>query len=137
MSAQRTSLLGGARTGRTVLGYVAMIAATIGLFYLIRAQGASLVAPPAPLDASAQPGTVAHSSDFAHVLLAIAVIIVLARLVGAAFERWLHQPPVMGEIVAGLMLGPSLLGLISPEAQAFLLPATVAPHLGIVAKIGR
>src|SRR5262245_62062183 len=42
----------------------------------------------------------------------------------------------MGEIVAGIMLGPSVLGAISHEAYAFLLPQAAAPHLGIVAKIG-
>lgn len=136
MSAQRTTLLGQARTGRTVLGYAAMLAATIAVLVLIRAHGATLVAPPAPSAEAVQPADAAHGSVLAHVLLAIAAIVVLARLVGAAFERWLKQPPVMGEIVAGLMLGPSVLGAISPDAQAFLLPDAAAPHLGIIAKIG-
>jgi len=48
----------------------------------------------------------------------------------------LKQPPVMGEIVAGLLLGPSLLGALWPEAQAFLLPAETAPYLGMISKVG-
>src|SRR4051812_424386 len=44
-------------------------------------------------------------------LLAAAVIIVVSRLVGALFRR-INQPQVVGEIVAGIMLGPSLLGAL-------------------------
>ena len=43
---------------------------------------------------------------------------------------------MVGEILAGLCLGPSLLGRFAPELQAFLLPASVAPFLGILAQIG-
>jgi len=78
----------------------------------------------------------AESGVFAEVLLAIATIVLAARAVGWAFERFLRQPPVMGEIAAGLMLGPSLLGAISEPAYRFLLPPDAAPHLSIVAKIG-
>ncbi|UJR82848.1 cation:proton antiporter [Sandaracinus amylolyticus] len=130
------TLLGTTNTGRTLIGYVVMIAITIGLFFVIRAQGASLVAPPAHEGAALHTTGSGHGSDLAHVLLAIAVVVIVARLTGAAFQRWLKQPAVMGEIVAGLMLGPSVLGAISPEMQSFLLPASVAPSLGVVAKIG-
>jgi Kef-type K+ transport system membrane component KefB len=46
------------------------------------------------------------------------------------------QPPVIGEVVAGILLGPSLLGWLWPGATAFLLPPSVAPHLGVVAQLG-
>jgi Kef-type K+ transport system membrane component KefB len=72
----------------------------------------------------------------AHVLLALAVITLTARLMGGLFKRYLRQPPVIGEIVAGLMLGPSLLGAISPGAYEFLIPADVASYVGMLAKIG-
>jgi len=70
-----------------------------------------------------------------HVLLALVVIIVAARLCGALFAR-LHQPPVMGEVMAGILLGPSLLGQISPAAMHYLQPAAIAPILAVVAQIG-
>ena len=43
------------------------------------------------------------------VLVALTVIMVTARLVGALFKRF-HQPAVIGEVVGGILLGPSLLG---------------------------
>ena len=56
-------------------------------------------------------------------LLQVAVILVVARVVGMIFRRF-HQPQVVGEMVAGLMLGPSLLGWLAPHVSAFLFPAT-------------
>jgi Kef-type K+ transport system membrane component KefB len=43
---------------------------------------------------------------------------------------------VIGEMVAGIALGPSLLGQIWPAAKDFILPADVGPYLGIIAQIG-
>ena len=70
-----------------------------------------------------------------HVLLAMATVIVAARGVGFLFAR-LRQPPVMGEVLAGILLGPSLLGRVAPETANFLLPPPVAPYLGVLAQLG-
>ena len=48
-------------------------------------------------------------------LLVQLLVIVLAARAGAAVARWLRQPSVVGEIVAGLLLGPSLFGAIAPD----------------------
>jgi hypothetical protein len=70
-----------------------------------------------------------------RLLLQLIVIVAAARLFGALFRR-LGQPPVIGEIVAGIALGPSLLGLVAPGAFAFLFePASVGP-LKLLAEIG-
>ena len=69
------------------------------------------------------------------VLVALTTIMVTARLVGALFKR-LHQPAVIGEVVGGILLGPSLLGRLSPEAAAVLLPAEAAPFLEVIAQLG-
>ena len=119
---------------RVLLGYTTMIAATVGLFVFIRGRGELLVATePATTVATHGP---AHGSTLASVLLALAVIIMTARALGSLFKRYLGQPPVIGEIVAGLALGPSLLGAVAPGAYAVLLPAAAAPLLGVIAKIG-
>jgi K+:H+ antiporter len=122
---------------RTIAVYTAMLLATAGIYFYIHAHGQSLVAPPAPGEGAG--GTAAapeHSTLLAHVLLALAAITLLARFMGGIFRRHLHQPPVIGEIVAGLMLGPSLLGAVWPAGYEFLLPAAAAPHLGMIAKVG-
>ena len=68
-------------------------------------------------------------------LLALAAVVIAGRLLGALFRR-AGQPPVIGEVVGGIVLGPSVLGLLSPAAYRFILPADIAPLLGVVAQIG-
>ncbi|MGO1054806.1 cation:proton antiporter [Crossiella sp. CA198] len=67
--------------------------------------------------------------------LAVVVILVTCRLVGWAL-RALGQPPVVGEMVAGVVLGPSVLGLIAPAAEAALFPQQLRPVLYVVGQIG-
>ena len=68
-------------------------------------------------------------------LLALAAVVLVGRLLGVLFRR-AGQPPVIGEVVGGILLGPSFLGLLSPEAYRFLLPSEIAPLLSVVAQIG-
>ncbi len=70
--------------------------------------------------------------NLAHVLIALTAVILLGRLLGILFKR-LRQPPVIGEVVAGILLGPSLLG---KEVSGWILPASVAPYLAVVAQLG-
>jgi Kef-type K+ transport system membrane component KefB/nucleotide-binding universal stress UspA family protein len=69
------------------------------------------------------------------ILIELLVVIGLSRLMGVAFER-IKQPLVIGEIVAGIMLGPSLLGWLAPQTKAALFPAEALPSLGVLAQIG-
>lgn len=68
-------------------------------------------------------------------LLQVVVIIVAARLVGLLFQR-LGQPAVIGEMVAGIILGPSLLGAVFPAVQAFLFPASSLGLLRTLSQLG-
>jgi Kef-type K+ transport system membrane component KefB len=68
--------------------------------------------------------------------LQIAVILAASRLCGWLVTRWLRQPQVIGEMIAGVLLGPSLLGLLLPEVQALLFPADSKPVLYAVAQLG-
>jgi Kef-type K+ transport system membrane component KefB len=118
-----------------MLGYPVMIGGATGLFLLIRAAGRSLVAPP-PAGPAAAPGAAPpHADTLLHVLLALVVVILAARACGALCKR-LHQPPVIGEVIAGILLGPSLLGRVAPAATSYLLPPQVAPFLSVIAQIG-
>ncbi len=68
-------------------------------------------------------------------LLALAVIIFTVWAFGRLLGR-IGQPPVIGEIVAGIVLGPSLFGLLAPDASAWLFPAPVVGALGVLAQVG-
>lgn len=123
------------RPATSVLGYALMIGGGAGLFLLVRSAGSTLVAP-APVAARAASGaTPAGSEVLLHVLLALVVVIIAARVCGALVKR-LRQPPVMGEVLAGILLGPSLLGHVSPTAMSYLLPPSVAPFLSVLAQVG-
>ncbi|MBI3304472.1 MAG: cation:proton antiporter [Deltaproteobacteria bacterium] len=65
----------------------------------------------------------------------ITVIIAASRLLGLVF-RQLQQPQVIGEIVAGILLGPSLLGWVAPEIAALLFPPQVLPSLKVLSEYG-
>jgi Kef-type K+ transport system membrane component KefB len=70
------------------------------------------------------------------VLLAqIAVILLASRAVGLLFSK-IGQPQVMGEMVAGILLGPSLLGWVAPKISAALFPAVSLGFLNSLSQIG-
>lgn len=71
----------------------------------------------------------------ARVFLGVAIVIVVARAAGW-LARKVHQPAVVGEIVAGIMLGPSVLGLINEDLPTKLFPLDTRPFLGIIAQLG-
>ena len=80
---------------------------------------------------------VERTSDETFLLVfgGIAVILVTARLVGAVFVR-LGQPAVVGEVVGGVLLGPSVLGLFPGDPSALLFPPDIQPYLRIIAAFG-
>ncbi|QMS89192.1 cation:proton antiporter [Nostoc edaphicum CCNP1411] len=69
------------------------------------------------------------------VLVEVLIVIGLSRLVGLAF-RSIKQPLVIGEIVAGIMLGPSLFGLIAPHLAVTLFPPETFPFLNVLSQVG-
>ena len=70
-----------------------------------------------------------------RVLLALTIVIVASRLAGWAISK-IGQPRVHGEILAGILLGPSLLGVIWPRALGFLFPTEIIGALKVLAQIG-
>src|SRR5689334_3148846 len=105
------------RPAVTVAACLGLLAAGGAAMLVIRHLGLDLEAPPptAGTDLKVGSGTGKGHVLF-HVLLALATVIALGRVLGQLF-RYIGQPPVIGEVVAGIALGPSLLGRISPEAM--------------------
>ncbi len=112
----------GRKTGAGVAAYLALLLGGIGLFFLIRGLGQGLTAPAAPAEALplSQPSAGAVNVVL-HVTATLAAVIALGSLLAPLF-RFLGQPPVIGEVLAGLALGPSLLGAIAPQAMHLLIP---------------
>lgn len=121
---------------RTIVFYIVMLIAAVIVFLVIDSYGENLVAP-APMGASVREtaATGGKHDALMHVLMTLAAVVAVGWILGRIF-RAIGQPPVIGEVVAGIVLGPSLLGRAWPEATEFLLPAQVAPYLGVVAQIG-
>jgi len=123
------------KRSRIVIAYVASVAASICVFFGIRSLGRSLTAVEA--FPQSQP-SLEHSetpSILMHILLAMVVVIVAARVAGAVFKK-LNQPPAMGEVIAGILLGPSFFRLLAPTAALHLLPESLAPSLAVISQVG-
>ncbi len=70
-----------------------------------------------------------------RLLVQLFVVIALSHLAGRLFRR-LGQPAVVGEIVTGILLGPSLLGLLAPGMFAFVFPADSLEALRLLSQVG-
>jgi len=75
------------------------------------------------------------SHPLALLLVQIIVIMAAARTFGIFISKF-SQPPVIGEIFAGVLLGPSLLGLVFPEFSALLFPQSSFQNLHFLSQIG-
>ena len=90
----------------------------------------------------AVPATAAIAKSFApsdfsvHFFLQLAVIIFTCRVVGWLGKKFLAQPQVVGEMIAGVILGPSLIGLLWPDAQLALFPKETKNVLYVGAQFG-
>lgn len=89
---------------------------------------------------AADPGVTTSATAFLHdplllFVLQATVIITVARLIGLIARR-LGQPMVIAEVLAGIMLGPSLLGWHWPTVQEALFPEETRKILQIVSEVG-
>ncbi|HKA28697.1 MAG TPA: cation:proton antiporter [Candidatus Binatia bacterium] len=121
--------------GSWLLYPLLLVSAAIGVSAVLlfsRHLAAPEAAPGVPRFGS---GTVSQSTLLFHILLALLAIVLASRGLGRVFRR-LGQPQVVGEVVAGILLGPSFLGRIAPELGAFVLPLEIVPSLGVLAQVG-
>ncbi len=68
-------------------------------------------------------------------LVQVALILGLSRFIGLIFQR-LNQPQVVGEMLAGIMLGPSLFGWLAPAASAAIFPPAAVAYLNVLSQVG-
>ena len=123
-------------TWKLTLGYALMLAVAVALFLVVRHYGERLTPVAATNEAAASTAVAAKSDILLHVLGGTGRDPAPGPLAWESLFVHFGQPRVIGEIVAGIMLGPSLLGWISPAAMNFVLPKEVGPFLGIIAQIG-
>ncbi len=130
---------------RNILFYVILIGGGGGFAYYIAKHGAKLQATTitpkaiAPASSGWLDFKAATEHNLVHplaiLILQIATIIVAAMALGYLFRK-LRQPAVIGEILAGILLGPSLVGHYFPEFSAFLFPPTSLPNLQFLSQMG-
>jgi Kef-type K+ transport system membrane component KefB len=132
---------------RSVLFYSAMLLVFGAGIYAILGYGSRMevVAQPAESAVAVQPaspaagkveGLLGHlQQPLSLLLLQVIIILAAARGLGALFAK-IGQPRVIGEMVAGILLGPSLLGLLFPGTHAFVFPASSLGSLQMLSQIG-
>jgi Kef-type K+ transport system membrane component KefB len=125
---------------RNYLPYLLLLVIFVAGVWLILAAGvrlhpaAQLVTTTEPISA---PGTLFENfrTPLGILLTQIIVILMLAGLFRRLF-RSIGQPPVMGEMIAGIVLGPSVLGLLFPQAMSFIFPVASLETLRLLSQIG-
>jgi Kef-type K+ transport system membrane component KefB len=121
---------------RLVAGYSLMVIITVSLIAGILNWGGRLSPGAEGAAASAPHAAVGHQLDpLYNVLLSLALILLLGRWMGKLCV-YVGQPRVIGEMLAGIMLGPSMLGHFWPAATEFILPPNAQPMLKVIAQFG-
>jgi Kef-type K+ transport system membrane component KefB len=129
---------------KKLIFYIAILVVFGALIYLITQQGAKLeigeLAAPTPSSGSAFGQFIdALGKNLLHplsiLILQIISIILVSRVFGFVFNK-IGQPTVIGEIIAGIVLGPSLLGLFFPEVSEFLFAKESLPNLQFLSQVG-
>ena len=130
---------------RHYLPYFLLLLLFVAGVWLILAAGASLtptapaVVAPAPTPETQTTFTGVFWENFRTPLSILLMQLVVIIAIAGAFRRvfrLIGQPPVMGEMIAGIVLGPSVLGLIFPDAMAFLFPPASLETLRLLSQIG-
>lgn len=126
---------------RHLLSYTVLLVVSVAGLLVLLGVGARLQPPVALAQASAASSELTAglretlADPLSRLLLQVVLIVVAARLAGMLFRR-MGQPAVIGEMVAGILLGPSLLGLVFPDALAFVFPASSLGNLKLFSQVG-
>jgi Kef-type K+ transport system membrane component KefB len=91
-------------------------------------------AAPAPERISANKQRTAEGTVVAF-FIAVAIVMLFARLCGGLMPK-IGQPRVMGEVLAGILLGPTAFGAIAPHLQSTVFASDIVPYIGVTANLG-
>ena len=114
---------------------LALVPMALALWFARTPPQTGVTAHAVPASAPAQGWLEAMSTPLAHFLLQLLVVLLVAKGAGAVLRRF-GQPAVIGEMAAGLMLGPLLLGAVFPQAQQWLFAPASLGALGLVSQLG-
>ncbi|WP_245958138.1 cation:proton antiporter [Roseimicrobium gellanilyticum] len=138
---------------RNSLFYIITLAAVGAVMVMVLQWGASLPVPEGVPAVAKAPSTAVHAasanaldamwhgiaghfqSPLAHLFVQLLVIIAASRVMGKVFTL-LGQPSVIGEMAAGILLGPSLFGAVAPDAFAVVFPASSMESLKLLSQVG-
>ena len=134
---------------RNLIFYLAVLAVFGGLIYIITERGELLqagklveVTPSDTQNQGTSPFSLFQESfrqnifhPLAILILQIISIIFVSRIFGFVFHK-IGQPTVIGEIIAGIILGPSVVGFLFPEISGFLFPPESLPNLQFLSQVG-
>lgn len=123
--------------------YIIMMILFSGLIYIALKQGTQFdhlmsqhsVSNVSPITAF-QRIIIGNLSSSAMILLMQMIVILLTCWFFSYFFKKIGQPGVIGEIVAGVILGPSFLGYLFPHFSAFLFPASSLINIHMISQIG-
>jgi Kef-type K+ transport system membrane component KefB len=89
--------------------------------------------PGAPKRPTAKPRT--PEETVVAFFIAVVVVMLFARLCGSLMPK-IRQPRVMGEVLAGILLGPTLFGALDPGLQSKVFASDIVPYIGVAANLG-
>src|SRR5262245_59234858 len=121
---------------RRAFVYTAVIAVSVGAIAAILQLGELWLTPGAATTTLAEPAAGSHVRGALAVLIVQLLVIILATQLVGSLAGLIRQPSVIGEIAAGLLLGPSLLGQIWPDGYALLFPPASLDVLRLLSQIG-
>lgn len=125
-----------AKANRLWLRYLllAVLPIVVGVAYVM--SGTTFdSAVPSPMTMASADWIARLQTPFTRFLLQLLIVLASAKAVGALM-RFVGQPAVVGEMLAGIVLGPSLFGLLWPQAQAWVFPADSLAGLSLVSQLG-
>jgi Kef-type K+ transport system membrane component KefB len=120
---------------RTLLPYAVLVLVFVGAIVAVLGLGTRLEGRRATASPAAPTQQSEGTTPLATLLTQIVVVVTAARLCGRLAAR-ISQPKVIGEIVAGILLGPSLLGSVAPAVSSALFPAGSLGTLKLLAEVG-